>query len=196
MDLRKRDRFAEEPKADQASPNPVDKQKPKNDQTPEGLKDQAAKSSSPKIPAACNLSVTFAATSDPSDPKDPTWFMWNVRTRTWTLGDPPPATEPWLDLPSRATECLPVEPEAFPAVATLATLDQATKYWALPCDDPYAFSRAWASQVYKRQFRSHKKQKAFFLLAIHLAVTWVNNLPGIAKHSDLPTVPANPLVNA
>jgi hypothetical protein len=167
MDLRKRDRSAEEPKAGQASPNPVDKQKPKNDQTPEGLKDQAAKSSSPKTPAARNLSGAFAATSDPNDPKDPTWFTWNVRTRTWTLGNPPPATEPWLDLPSQATECLPVEPGEFSAVATL---DQATEHWALPHDDPYAFSRAWASQVYKTQFRSHKKQKAFFnwLFALRL----------------------------
>jgi hypothetical protein len=196
MDLRKRDRSADEPKAGQASPNPVDKQKPKNDQTPEGLKDQAAKSSSINISAARNLSGAFAATSDPNDPKDPTWFMWNLRSRTWILGNPPPATEQWLDLPSRTTECPPFEPDDFSAVSNLGTLDQATGHWSLPRDAPYAFSRAWASQVHKTQFRLHKKQKAVFQLAFRLAITPIDNLPGILKASDSSSVPASPLVNA
>jgi hypothetical protein len=153
MDIRKRDRSADEPKAGQASPNPVDKQKPRNDPSLEGLNDNDAESRSLKPSTSRNLSGTFAATSDPNAPKDPTWFTWNVRTRTWTLGNPPPATEPWLDLPSRATDCLPFDPEEFSAVSNLATLNQAIEFWSLPRDDPYVFSSAWASQMHNTQFR-------------------------------------------
>jgi hypothetical protein len=187
MDLRKRDRSADATATAAGSPNTGDRQKPKNDNTPENFNSTDAEMIDSNTNASRNLSGAF------EDSDDPTWYTWNPLTRTWKLGTPPPATELWLDLPQRATDCLPYVTEEFHAESILAILARATEQWSLPNDDPYAFSNAWAAQLQNTRTRSNKKQKPFFQMACRLAVTPLQSLPNITPENS---VPESPLVNA
>jgi hypothetical protein len=159
MDLRKRDRPIDGTMATQDSPNPVDRQKPKNDGTPEdsATKDAEMVTDS-QSSTAHNLSGAFANSDDP------TWFTWHKPSNSWHLGNPLPATELWLDLPSRATECMPFDTDEFSSSPVIATLTRTIQQWSLPKDDPYAFAHAWSAQIEQTRTRTNKSQKEFFKL--------------------------------
>jgi hypothetical protein len=156
MELRKRDRPNDGTMTTQDSPNPVDRQKSKNDGTPDNSETKDAEMTDLPPSAARNLSGAFA------DSGDPTWFTWHKPSNSWHLGNPPPATELWLDLPPRATDCMPFDTDEFSAPSVLATLTRAIQQWSLPKDDPYAFAQAWSAQIEQTRTRTNKTQKEFF----------------------------------
>jgi hypothetical protein len=73
MDIRKRDRSLEDLQAEKESPNPTDKQKTKNDTTPETFKQKDKESTKNSAYASRNLAGAFEASDDS------TWYTWNAR---------------------------------------------------------------------------------------------------------------------
>jgi hypothetical protein len=157
MDLRKRDRSLEDLQADKGSPNPIDKQKTKNDTTPETFKKKN------KEPTK-NSSYMPHATS-PVRSRHLMTLPGIRGTHVSSNGN----SALHLQHQSYGWTCLPDPPTSFLSIPTNSL--------TLP-------SNAWAAQILNTRARSNKKQCPFFQLTLpptNLHLLLPSSTPGLVQ---------------